>query len=196
MGVVGGLGLDVVGKLGLRLAEVVLLEVAVPEVVVGQRVGRGGGLQVEAVVFHGFGIISFAVEALGEPQIGIGLGFPVVVAEKGGLGEVVGRFFQVVVGEAFGSQPVEDTLFGGVDFGGGVLYLVDGVEGALVVAGGHVDVDEVVVDGVGMARPGEEVEEFLKDGDRLGKGREGGGVQREGVVVEGCLLHLRVVVVA
>lgn len=59
-----------------------------------------------------------------------------------GLGKVVGGPFQVVVGKTFGAEPVEDALLGGIDFGRGVLYLVDGVECALVVAGGHVDVDE------------------------------------------------------
>ena len=195
IGIVRSLDFDVMGELRLCTAEIVLLEIAVSEIVVSERIYRVGGFQICQAVFYGSGEVLPAIEAIGQPQIGIGFCFRIVIAEANGLYEVIGGTVQVVIGKSFGSQPIQNALFGFEYLCSRALYFIDGVESRPVIAGCHIHVDEIIVDGIGITGFRKKVEKLFEYGNRLGKGRESCRMQRKGVIVESYLLYFSVEIV-
>ena len=88
----------------------------------------------------------------------------------------------------------QNALLGRQYLAVGALYLFNRGQGRPVVAGGHVDLDQIVVDFVGVTRLGKLVEEPLEYPHRIVEGRGRTVIEAEGVVVERRLAHLPVVV--
>ena len=109
-----------------------------------------------------------------------------------GAVEVVHRTAEVGVGKGLRAQAEEYFLLGFQNAHARLAYLLDGAQGGVVAAGVHVDFYQVVVHFFAVGRVGKLVQEALKHGDRLGKGRVRRLVDAKRIVVESFFLHGRV----
>ena len=175
-------------RFGLGIA--LLLIEAVAQVVLCQAVvlvTLVDGLDILLLVLGSLLEVTFTVLGLGQPQAALVESGLVVVTHGDGLLEVLVGLLIAVVGHGLHTHVVEDALLGLEHLGARLVDAVDASEGALVVGGAHVGIDQVVLHIILITRVGILVDKVLEQVHTLVKRCACALAHADGIVVVGRL---------